>query len=190
MERIKSCSFFGHRNIEISKELKTKLYSVIENLITNHKVSTFLFGSRSIFNDLCHQIVSQLKEKYKDIKRIFYSCRNEICILESEKQKWETIYSNLKKTKVDLLCFDEEVNHKTKYTSGKAIYVERNQFMIDASDVCIFYYDENYLPKMRKHSKRDVAGYQPKSGTKLAYEYAKKKKKHIINLYVGENPDY
>lgn len=186
MESYKICSFFGHRDIEITKELRTKLYSVIENLITNHEVSTFLFGSRSVFNNLCHKVVDELKEIYKDIKRISYSCRNETCILESERQKWENIYSNLKKTKVDIVCFDEEVHHKTKYTSGKAIYVERNQFMIDDSDFCVFYYDENYLPKMRRHSKSDIVGYQPKSGTKLAYEYAKKKKKHIINLYVGE----
>ena len=47
---------------------------------------------------------------------------------------------------------------------------ERNFEMINKATFCIFYYDENYiLPKSN-------------SGTKIAYEYAIKKKKQIINL--------
>ena len=83
-----------------------------------------------------------------------------------------------------MLCVDEEFELKTKYTSGKASYVERNQAMIDNSDYCIFYYNENYKPKPRKQSKRDINYYQPKSGTFLAYKYAQKKKKEIINIFV------
>ena len=44
------------------------------------------------------------------------------------------------------------------------------------------YYNENYAPP-RKNSKRDLTDYQPKSGTKIAYDYAVKKKKEIINVY-------
>ena len=54
--------------------------------------------------------------------------------------------------------------------------------MIDKSNVCIFYYDENYLPPRRRNAKRDIADYQSKSGTKIAYDYAKTKNKKIINL--------
>lgn len=75
-----------------------------------------------------------------------------------------------------------EVEHKTKYTSGRASYVERNQAMINDSDFCIFYYDENYEPEMRKYPKRSIGFYQPKSGTKLAYDYAKQKRKILINM--------
>ena len=32
--------------------------------------------------------------------------------------------------------------------------VERNQTMILASDFCVFYYNENYLPDLRKASKK------------------------------------
>ncbi|MBR6523759.1 MAG: hypothetical protein IKT39_04030 [Clostridia bacterium] len=59
--------------------------------------------------------------------------------------------------------------------------MERNQEMINKSKFCVVYYDENYLPPWRKNSRRDLFDYQPKSGTKVAYEYAVKKKKHIIN---------
>ena len=54
--------------------------------------------------------------------------------------------------------------------------------MINDSDYCIFYYDENYQPKMRKYSKRSIDYYQPKSGTKPAFNYAKQIKKIILNI--------
>ncbi len=43
---------------------------------------------------------------------------------------------------------------------------------IDKSDYCIFYYNHNY-----------VLENNAKSGTKISYEYAVKRNKHIINLY-------
>ena len=67
MERHKTCSFFGHRKIDINNNLKQILKNYVEELITQHNVQTFLFGSRSNFNDLCHSVVSQLKEKYQNI---------------------------------------------------------------------------------------------------------------------------
>lgn len=66
--------------------------------------------------------------------------------------------------------------------AGRASYVERNQEMINKSDYCIVYYDENYAPPRRKNSKRDLFDYQPKSGTKVAYDYAVKKGNEIINV--------
>lgn len=172
------CSFFCHRKIEITERLKQKVKAIIEDLIINHKVSTFLFGSRSDFNYLCHLVVTELK----DIKRVAYTCMSETCILESERQKWEEIYSNFEKHEIHLLGVEEIFEHNTKYTSGQASYVERNQAIINDSDYCIFYYDENFQPKMRKYSSRSVNYYQPKSGTILAYKYAKQKRKIIINI--------
>ena len=69
--------------------------------------------------------------------------------------------------------------------AGKASYVERNQEMINQSDYCIVYYDDNYLPPRRKNSRRDLTDYQPKSGTAIAYDYAVKKKKKIINVFIS-----
>ena len=73
MEDVKlyTCCFFGHRKITETDELKSNLYSEIEKLIINEKVNTFLFGSKSQFDDLCHTIVTELKEKYPYIKRVY-----------------------------------------------------------------------------------------------------------------------
>ncbi len=180
---MKTCSFFGHRKVEETEELKIQLKSAIIHLIENEKVEIFLFGSRSDFNFLCHAIVTELKELYPHIQRRAYTCRSETCTLEKERTYWEEIYSHFKMLPKTLLGVEEEVEHKTKWTSGKAHYVERNQAMIDDSDFCVFYYNEAYKPPLRKRFRESFSTYQPKSGTKLAYEYAKQKKKAIINLF-------
>lgn len=182
MEIHKSCSFFGHRNTKVTKNLKQKVKDVVEDLIVNYNVTIFIFGSRSNFDSLCHLVVTELKEKYSNIKRIAFTCKSETCILENERKKWEEIYSHLQKHEVHLLCFEEEFEHKTKYIAGKPSYIQRNYAMINSSDYCVFYYDKNYVPDMRKYSKKSAVYYQPKSGTFLAYNYAKQKKKILINI--------
>ena len=67
--------------------------------------------------------------------------------------------------------------------AGKAAYVERNCEMIDRSSVCIIYYNTGYAPPCRKNSRHDLTDYQPKSGTKIAYDYARKKKVKVLNIY-------
>ena len=180
----KICSFFGHREIKGGEELKAKVSEVVEDLIVNYGVLTFLFGRQSEFDSLCHLVVTELKEKYPDIKRVAYTCKNETYVLESERLKWEKMYSHILKKDVYLLGVEEEFEHKAKYVAGKASYVERNKAMIDNSDFCVFYYDENYEPKLKKFSKSKLCYYQPKSGTKIAYDYAKRKMKTIIKIFI------
>lgn len=184
----KTCSFFGHRKIYETEELQERVRNVIVNLIENHGVKVFLFGSRSDFDSLCHSIVTDLRETYPEIERRAYTCRSETCTLENEREYWEKIYSDFRKREVHLLGVEQEVEHKTKYTSGKAQYVERNQAMIDDSDFCVFYYNPYYQPPRRYYSKRSVLDYQPKSGTQLAFDYANQRKRGgkdltIINVY-------
>ncbi len=66
-----TCCFFGHRTINETKELKSKLVEIIEKLIADKKADTFLFGSKSRFNSLCLKLVTEIKEKYPHIKRIY-----------------------------------------------------------------------------------------------------------------------
>ncbi len=172
-----SVCFIGHRKINTTDELKQKVRNTVTQLIENEGIVNFIFGSRSEFNSLCHDIVTQLQEKYPNIKRIVFTCRHEFAILKESKAEIERIHEVIHKEKCSFEDYDEEYEHPTKYSSGRANYVERNQAMIKESDICIFYYDEKYLPP--KHKTYD---YQPNSGTALAYEFAKQKKKRIINL--------
>ncbi len=171
MEHYTAC-FFGHRRIDETEELKNNLCEIIENLIVNEKVDTFLFGSKSEFDDLCHKIVTAFKKKYSHIKRIYV----------------RATFQNIPDWYKDSLLKHYESTYFSEHIAkaGKASYVERNQEMINHSKFCIFYYDESYLPPRRKNSRRDLFDYQPKSGTAVAYDYAAKKKKMIINVLVKE----
>ena len=60
-KKMKTCCFFGHRKINETEELKSKLIELIEKLITEKKVDTFLLGSKSRFNDLCYELVTEIK---------------------------------------------------------------------------------------------------------------------------------
>ena len=71
---MKACSFFGHRDTPQTEQLTQKVRETVERLIVEEGVNTFLFGSRSNFDELCHIVVTELKEKYPHIRRIAYLC--------------------------------------------------------------------------------------------------------------------
>ena len=169
--------FFGHRKISVTDDLKSRLYNEIENLITTDGINTFLFGSKSQFDDLCYKVITDLKSKYPNIQRVYVRAENEYIDGEGSRAYRE-----------GLMEFYEHTYHPESVSgAGKAVYVKRNQHMIDESSVCVCFYDENYLPARRKQSRSDLFDYQPASGTGIAYQYAVKKKKKIINIFSG-NP--
>ena len=77
--------------------------------------------------------------------------------------------------------YEESYYPDNVLNSGKLVYIKRNFEMIDKSKFCIIYYDKNYIPSC--HRKRNNLDYPSKSGTKIAYEYATKKQRIIINLF-------
>jgi len=176
IDKEKSCCFFGHRKIDKTEKLKNNLYEIIENLIVNEKIDTFFLGSKSQFDDLCHKIVTELKEKHPHIKRIY---------VRSAFQHIPDWYEDSLLNHYEGTYFPEHMEN-----AGRASYVERNQEMINRSKFCVVYYDENYLPPRRKNGKRDLIDYQPKSGTAVAYDYARKKKKIIINVATQTKATY
>lgn len=164
----KNCCFIGHRKIENAESLKTKLYETALDLILNHNVTTFLFGSRSEFDSLCRKVVAELKEKYPHINRVYV--RAEYPIINEHYEKYL------------LEDFEETYFPNRALNSGKAVYTQRNYEMIDKSEICVVYFKKDYLPDERKHSKNDIYNYQPNSGTGIAYDYAVKKNRKIINV--------
>ncbi len=165
---MKTCCVFGHRKIKDSEELEKRIYEIAERLIKEEGVDTFLFGSKSEFDCLCHNVISNLKDKYSEVRRIYV--RSAFPYIDESYRKY-------------LLEFYEDTYFPEKIlNAGKASYVERNQEMINRSDFCIVYYCEDYTPPQRKKSQKNLLNAVPKSGTKIAYEYALKKHKTIINL--------
>ena len=150
-----TCCFFGHREIKQTEKLRTSLVAIIEKLILEKEVNTFLFGSKSCFDTLCYSVVTRLKEKHPHIKRIY---------VRAEYPYISDKYKDYLLERYEDTYYPERINN-----SGKAIYVERNCELIDNSFYCVVYFDEQNAPTTSK------------SGTKIALDYAVKKGKCIIN---------
>lgn len=174
MEVIKCC-FIGHREIKATNILRENIRKTVENIILESvhiNEIRFLFGSRSQFNDLCYEIISELRVLYPYIKRINCPTKNEYTVIDGD-NRFDN-YSKIKR-------FEAEIRDEKILISSRASYIIRNRVIIDNSDICIFYYSPDYVPLITGRSK------SRKSGTALAYEYAKNNKKKIINLFSDEN---
>lgn len=147
-----SCCFIGHKEIENKSYLYKQLKQCIQNLITKSNITTFLFGSRSEFNDLCLKVVTELKDTYPYIKRVYIRAEYE--------------YISIDYTNYLLTFYDETFYAKKAHNANRFVYVKRNEELIDNSIICIFYYKYNI----------------PHSGTAIAFNYAQKHKKHIIEI--------
>lgn len=161
-----SVCFIGHKKIKNSKQLTENLRCILTELINNGYVN-FIFGDHSEFDDLCYETITELKNKYPKIKRIHF----------------RKDYENTDEYTMQFLIvgYEESICPKGVGSAGRASYVERNRAMINESDVCIFYYDENYRPHGKKTGQYDINSNPPKSGTAIAFRYAVKKEKTIIN---------
>jgi uncharacterized phage-like protein YoqJ len=64
---MKSCAFFGHRNM-IVEQYREKLLNIIIDLIENKNVIQFYSGFRGDFDFYCSSLMYELKAKYPQIK--------------------------------------------------------------------------------------------------------------------------
>ncbi|MBQ9103997.1 MAG: DUF1273 family protein [Clostridia bacterium] len=155
---MKTCCVIGHRDFEQDTETKQIIKELLILLIEKENITEFLFGSKSNFNDFCYDVVTELMNNYSNLKRVFV--RAEYPVVS------DNYINYLKGFYEDSYFYDE------KLMTNKFSHIRRNQFMVDKSDVCVFYYNEKYKPKTNT-----------KSGTFLAYEYAIKKGKRIFNVF-------
>ena len=163
------CCFFGHRKVDDTLELRKKLYDIIEKLIVDDNIEFFLFGSRSKFNSLCYDIVSMIKEKHPHIKRIYV------------RAEYPYISDSYKSFLLGM--YEDTYYPESILSSAKAVYIRRNYHMIDKSSVCVVYLNPGYTPPRSKTKHLNPNGPGEKSGTKIAYRYAEKKGKIIINVF-------
>ena len=148
----KSCSVFGTSKMVITDELKKRLRNVFIDLLEKD-FRIFYFGGFSEFDDVCYQIITELKLEYPDIHRIF-------CVADprwqrpSKRPRWLN-----EETYEEIIYLD--LDFDWWYTR---IYY-RNCEMINLSDYVVFYAPENNS-----------------SGAYKALKHAKLKKKDFINL--------
>lgn len=149
--------FIGHREVADADTVRACLSATVEELIQEGH-TRFLLGSRSEFNNMAVAVLKKLKLKYPHIERIY--------IRAEYPYIGEDYHAFL------LESCEDTFYPESLRSAGKLCYVERNRILIDESTVCVFYCDAGYaLPQKRK------------SGTQIAFDYANRKGKHIINLY-------
>ena len=165
---MKACSFFGHRDTPQTEELKQKVRETVERLIVEERVDTFLFGSRSNFDELCYIVVTELKEKYPHIQRIAYLCKHESGCLAGEGKDEQRRIKELAGRDVYVREFEDIKKSDRVNSAGRAAYVERNYWMINDSDFVVVHLEEG---------RNDG-----KSGSRLAYKYSLRQKKSMLTV--------
>ena len=149
----KICSFFGHRNIEMTEQLYATTTAAILDAV-NFGCRIFYFGGYGAFDGLCYRIVTKIKEEEPTL-----SFRRVYCVAQERYLRKSVRYFQREN-------YDEVVYLTPSFERWyKSIYF-RNCAMIDASDAVIF-----------------CAEARESSGAYKAYKYALKKKgKKVINV--------
>lgn len=148
-----TCCFIGHRQINNQKDIEIALYKVIISLIESG-ADVFLLGSRGQFNDLAYKTLKSIRLKTDYSYSIVY--------VRAEYPYADDNYcTNL------LNYYDDVIMPDQVKKAGKLAYILRNYYMIDNSDIVVVHLSDI----CNKHS-----------GTKIAFDYANKKKKQIINI--------
>ena len=115
------CTFFGHREVQNSGEIKEKLNITIRRLIENDGVTTFYVGNNGSFDRLVLETLREVSKEYKinyTVVLAYIDFNKEDYDYESR----ETLYpENLDKTPL-------------RFAIDK-----RNRFMIEKSDIAVSY---------------------------------------------------
>lgn len=146
--------FFGHRYIDDYLEISEKIYKIAKQLIQEKEYVEFLVGRDGDFDLI---VASAIRRAVKEFN---YGNSSLIWILpydraefENNRQAYEAYYDSIE------ICVASAKAHP------KAAIKIRNRYMIDRSNLCIFYV-----------SKSNGGAYQ-------ALRYAEKQDKKIINLF-------
>ena len=143
----------GPNDHERTAMLAIRTWEVLSKLVTENGANIFLFNNGGQFDRDCWEVVSQLKRRVPEIERHYYHGVFD----------YSVGYVSYMKEFYDKVFFP---------TQGVPLKSHsRNCQMIDKCDVLLTYYYELQLNE------------EPKTSTVLAVEYARKKKKQIINLY-------
>ncbi|MFI3165067.1 MAG: hypothetical protein R3Y45_02185 [Bacillota bacterium] len=150
---IKSCSFFGHRDIENSLQLQSEIEQTIIDLILNKNVGIFYFGGFGDFDILCHTTVRKIMKQFPYLKCIF-------CATDDKHIK------KLKKYKmINFEEYDQIISFPLEFDYWYTRIYYRNCEIIKQSDYTVFYIRN-----------------KENSGAYKCYKYAQKLHKKIISL--------
>ena len=146
----KICCFFGHRKIEDRERIRRQVAELVEKRI-KEGFTLFLFGE---FDELCHEVVSHLKQSYPQIRRVY-------CVTEERHLRQSKRPKHLTEKDYEEFSY---LQPSFEYWYKRIYY--RNCAMIEKSNFVLFYAEE----------RKDSGAYK-------ALLFAKKSKKEYVNIY-------
>lgn len=155
----KTGCLIGHRSIERTPEMLRTLSEVMQTLIVRDQIKTFLLRSGSRFSEICLDVLYEEKRRHPEIRRI--------CVRADYPEINEAYRAQL------LERYDEALFAPPAAGAWERRYIARNEWMIDQSEVCVF-----YCPDYRE---MPVNGLFPSESAR-AYHDALQKGKRVINL--------
>lgn len=157
----KSACFTGHRTIKTDmNSFSALLLSVIEQMITDRKITDYYAGGAYGFDAMASLSVLLLKEKYPEVRlHLILPCPN-----EEQTEGWNT----KRKTEFEqILGLADSVEYVSEHKTG-ACMKERNARLVElASDYCICYWNPKHY----------------RSGTGQTVRMAQKKGLEVINIF-------
>lgn len=143
------CTFAGHRNV-VCKGLDAVVLREIEEIVSEHSEAVFLVGGMGAFDRCCAATVRAFKKSAeKHIRLVLPYMTKDI---NENRQYYESNF--------DAIMIPYEVAE----AHYKAAISQRNEWMVDQSDVLIAYVNREY------------------GGAYAALRYARKRNKRVINI--------
>ncbi len=144
---------FGHRCIEEPAQVEDRLRAVIEEIIDSHECVEILVGREGEFDLLASSLIKDIKRR-KDCHHCSLTLVMPYLKVDflNNQQGYEDYYDTVE------LCEEASATHP------KSAIKVRNRYMVDRSDLCIFYVKT-----------RSGGAYQ-------TMRYARSKDKRVINL--------
>lgn len=144
---------FGHRRIEEPVLVKERLRAVIEGIIDSHECVEFLVGREGEFDLLASSVIKDVV-RHKDCSDCSLTLVMPYMKAEflNNQRGYEDYYDTVQ------LCEESSATHP------KSAIKVRNRYMVDRSDLCIFYVTSN------------------KGGAYQTLKYARSKDKRVMNL--------
>ncbi len=121
---MKSCAFFGHRNMNVEK-YRGKLLGIITDLIDNKGVTQFYSGFRGDFDVFCSFLIYDLKAYYPHIKNTM--------VLSYIPQVPDDIDYAFKLPQ----CFDDSVYLLERQVPKRLAIIETNKCLVDKVDYIV-----------------------------------------------------
>ncbi|MDE7216131.1 MAG: hypothetical protein K2O08_04925, partial [Clostridia bacterium] len=166
-------AFIGHKYVNNMEEVIQKIEQTLEKLIVEQGADEFLFVNHSQFESLCYDVVTRLKLRYQNIKRVYIGFPCE----EIRKKHHRLLLSKYDRTE-----YPERLKR-----SGVMSIIRQNEAAVDMCDLLITYYDKNYKTDFPYYEKINISyvsdGSQPQSETKITLNYAFRKDKDFVNLF-------